>query len=167
MAVEKNVLRYYIRSDGTFFPATENSGKIYPGSAYANLLDIYLEDGISENTFVQVNFLLDGKFVTEWLPTFNQGMETRVIETVSVPFTRFRLAIPPNVTQNASPTSTKQVGISVRQVYGDAWQGVYDDYTDLTTEVPPIITVSTSANSTCVPDCLKSVKQSKGETIWQ
>ena len=142
MAVEKNVLRYYIRSDGTFFPATENSGKIYPGSAYANLLDIYLEDGISENTFVQVNFLLDGKFVTEWLPTFNQGMETRVIETVSVPFTRFRLAIPPNVTQNASPTSTKQVGISVRQVYGDAWQGVYDDYTDLTTEVPPTETLA-------------------------
>ena len=142
MAVEKNVLRYYIRSDGTFFPATENSGKIYPGSAYANLLDIYLEDGISENTFVQVNFLLDGKFVTEWLPTFNQGMETRVIENVSVPFTRFRLAIPPNVTQNASPTSTKQVGISVRQVYGDAWQGVYDDFDDLTAEVPPTKTLA-------------------------
>lgn len=137
MAVEKNVLRYYIRSDGTFFPATENSGKIYPGSTYANLLDIYLEDGISENTFVQVNFLIDGKFVTEWLPTFNQGTETRVIENVSVPFTGFRLAIPPNVTQNASPTATKQIGISVRQVYGDAWQGVYTDYSTLNSEVPP------------------------------
>jgi tetrahydromethanopterin S-methyltransferase subunit B len=137
MAVEKNVLRYYIRSDGTFFSPMENSGKIYPGSTYANLLDIYLEDGISENTFVQVNFLIDGKFVTEWLPTFNQGTETRVIENVSVPFTGFRLAIPPNVTQNASPTSTKQIGISVRQVYGDAWQGVYTDYSTLNSEVPP------------------------------
>jgi tetrahydromethanopterin S-methyltransferase subunit B len=137
MAVEKNVLRYYIRSDGTFFSPMENSGKIYPGSTYANLLDIYLEDGISENTFVQVNFLIDGKFVTEWLPTFNQGTETRVIANVSVPFTGFRLAIPPNVTQNASPTSTKQIGISVRQVYGDAWQGVYTDYSTLNSEVPP------------------------------
>lgn len=142
MAVNKNVLRYYIRSDGTFFPATENSGKIYPGSAYANLLDIYLEDGISENTFVQVSFLIDGKFVTEWLPTFQQGTETRVIENVSVPFGVFRIAIPPNVTQNASPTATKQVGISVRQVYGEAWQGVFDDYDTLVSEVPPTETLA-------------------------
>ncbi len=139
MATIKVVSRYYIRSDGTFYPASTNTGKFYPNSNYSNLLEIMLEDGSTGSSFVQVNFLLNGKYVTEWLPLFKGGVEAVEDEEsgVNVSYTNFSILVPNQVLQNASPTVAKEIGVSVRLVYGEGWYGTYDTYTDLDTALPP------------------------------
>lgn len=134
MATIKNVNDYYIRSDGSYTEDTNNSGVFYPNSNYSNLLRIYLEDGITDNTFVQVNFLIDGKYVTEWLPLFLGSETTKTLNDTLVTFTEFKMLVPGTVLQNASPNETKTIGLSVRMVYTDSWDGVYTDYDELDAE---------------------------------
>jgi len=139
MATIKVVSRYYIRSDGTFYPASTSTAFFYPNSNYSNLLEIMMEDGSTGSSFVQVNFLLNGKYVTEWLPLFKGGVEAVEDEEsgVNISYTKFSILVPNQVLQNASPTATKPIDISVRLVYGEGWYGTYDTYTDLETDLPP------------------------------
>jgi len=134
MATIKHVTDIYIRSTGVYEPLTTGTNYFYPNANYSNKVNVYLEDGTIQDTFVQINFLINGKYATEWLPLFKGGDSTVEIEGVNVAFTKYSILVPRQVLQNASPTTTKTIGVSVRTVYGSAWKGSFDTLADLEAE---------------------------------
>jgi len=115
MATIKHVTDIYIRSTGVYEPLTTGTNYFYPNANYSNKVNVYLEDGTIQD-------LINGKYATEWLPLFKGGNSTVEIEGVNVAFTKYSILVPRPVLQNASPTTTKTIGVSVRTVYGSAWK---------------------------------------------